>query len=154
MELIKEGENYYVQTGTPRPTNVCHDRSWVSLIGSNGKERVKKQWVCYPQSRSDHGVVRYHVQPGLEYLFGGFYSDNQSNYSYNKYGGDKGAFIIENDELTLIDPEPIYGRLEQLKRDKRQTEYQDRGPKRTTCRRWIMAPRSSWRGRWLCDIGF
>lgn len=131
MKLVKEGNKYFIETTTPRKTSMCHDRSWVSYIDEAGRKFVDRKYSEYATTGTN-GIVRYEVQPGIEYLYGNFHWQGQSNYSYSKDGGERGAFVIENGEMQDIDPDPIYKRLEeikkkqdQIKNDERQAEYEE-----------------------------
>jgi hypothetical protein len=78
-----------------RQTSVCRDRSWLALVtGLDAKYGLGRSFV----STSDHCGYRVAlIAPGT-YEYRGVYAyDGQSNYSYTKYGGVHGFFILAPD---------------------------------------------------------
>jgi len=78
-----------------RETSICKDRSWVARVtGLDAKYGLSRSFI----SMSEHCGYRVAlIEPGY-YEYRGVYAyDGQSNYSYTKYGGAEGFFILSAD---------------------------------------------------------
>jgi hypothetical protein len=114
MELTHSNDGYELIVQTPRTNSCCWDRSWVAEITPDGN----REWVRKfgnTADTSDGGTVTYApLREGGEYLYGQVFM-GESNYSYNKHGGEAGAFTIRDGALVEIDADVLKQRERECK---------------------------------------
>lgn len=79
-----------LRTPTARETRVCSDKGWIAKIkGRHPKYRYDRVFC----GRRGEFLL---PGPGL-YEYRNICREGQSNYSYTKYGGDEGFFLVTED---------------------------------------------------------
>ena len=101
IEKTKAG--LVITTPTARETSVCSDKGFIArIVGTCPKYKYKREWC----GRKGEFVL---PKPGI-YEFGNICGKGQSNYSYNKHGGDWKGYFRVNDDWSIT----VLGKIEFL----------------------------------------